>query len=393
MSSGSTFEVQAFRDRLRSIKDEGAKLEECKIIRDNLLEQHTDMLYLFTSIESVMLTECTRYKELKSRRTNSKSKDADWERWARFAGIVHEGEKVKGECTAPINKAITYWGKDLVKHYRFLHVGTKFCKMLGTTVSRIHSWEEASAKINQITLVRNCCRASVNPISQGHLEILTNWKGCTDFVKKGRGGYTLKYQPISESDLPAEYALDKYGLVILRQFADRPQSPMEVEVACITPHHPASENGSSTAEDRLLALLSRTSYNNQTPTESTTSTPISFPSLPTTRSPTPVQSPEMTEAPIPSKSTASRKMRSLCPADTAGMTLRRSGRPCYASSQPCKASPLRPRRARPTTRRSHGRLRFWTWTRMSALARTKYLATFFHHLKVVSTQESQKILP
>jgi hypothetical protein len=94
-----------------------------------------------------MVTECAQYKKLKKGcRTKSKTQDADWDQWAQFVGIADKGAKLKEACSAPLNKAITYWGHDIVGHYGFAKEGLKYCKLLGTTTSRIHLWKEAQSR-------------------------------------------------------------------------------------------------------------------------------------------------------------------------------------------------------------------------------------------------------
>jgi hypothetical protein len=75
----------------------------------------------------------------------------------------------------------------------------------------------------------------------------------------GPRGYTLKYQPVSESELPAGYAFDKYGLVVLEDFVHPLRSPVEADVACTSPGHTISENGSDeSSEDAAEASDNRT---------------------------------------------------------------------------------------------------------------------------------------
>jgi hypothetical protein len=176
-----------------------------------------------------MLTECVRYKELKSRSRNSKSADTESRLWARFAGIAADGASLKKKtCGPPILKASGVWGPEKIQHYKFTECGWKFCRLLGNVASNTPEWDEASVKINQVTLAKKCCRDSINPISQTHLKILQEWKGRTDHELKG---CTLKYQPVLKSDLPAAYALDKYGLVVFRNFADPAQPREEFETS------------------------------------------------------------------------------------------------------------------------------------------------------------------
>ncbi|KAL5397530.1 hypothetical protein PMIN03_012876 [Paraphaeosphaeria minitans] len=73
--------VKAFRATLRST-DDANKLQACVAMRDELLEQQTELEWLFVSIEEVMLQECPQYKEKKGRLSHSTDEEA--KQWARF---------------------------------------------------------------------------------------------------------------------------------------------------------------------------------------------------------------------------------------------------------------------------------------------------------------------
>jgi hypothetical protein len=299
-----------------------------------------------------MLTECVRYKELKSRSRNSKSADTESRLWARFAGIAADGASLKKKtCGPPILKASGVWGPEKIQHYKFTECGWKFCKLLGNVASNTPEWDEASVKINQVTLAKKCCRDSVNPISQTHLKILQEWKGRTDHELKG---CTLKYQPVLKSDLPAAYALDKYGLVVFRKFADPAQPPEEFE----TSDNIASDKDVATEATTLfgttataeVSCLSRPiPLNDQTSSGSNISSPITLPSLPTTQPPSPTQSPETAEA-HSSSGLITKPLQHLDTSDRrTSNRLRTMPVPSYKAPTTCT------KRARPKAQRPHSR--------------------------------------
>jgi len=76
--------IRAFRASLHST-DHADKFQVCVAMRDELLEQQTELEWLFACIEEVMLQECPQYKETKS---CSHSRDEDAKQWARFVDVV-----------------------------------------------------------------------------------------------------------------------------------------------------------------------------------------------------------------------------------------------------------------------------------------------------------------
>tara|TARA_R110002003_G_scaffold1365_1_gene22919 strand:- start:74 stop:1117 length:1044 start_codon:yes stop_codon:yes gene_type:complete len=272
-------------------------------MRDKVLDQHSELLCLFARIEDVMLTECAQYQELRAGRMKSKDKGADADRWAHFASIadVSTGLRVN-DCTPPITKASGFWGKDKVLHYMFAREGWKYCKMLGTTASRNPDWKQFRMKQNQLTLANKYCKDSLNPISLSNLKFIQDWHRCGDHsMKRGKDFVILEYQAVSTSDLSAEYAFDKYGLVVLKKFIDAEQLSVESPASWMVTEtvQLASEEGSSIedADNSLPSLSLRLGSDIPASRLIASSSPISTPSLLTTASPTPGQLPELNEGP------------------------------------------------------------------------------------------------
>jgi hypothetical protein len=191
-------------------------------MRDKLLDQHTELGWLFACAEKVMLQESTSYRENKRSWANETGTDADAKQWAQFVGIAESGAKVKKQCLAPLTKASAFWGNDKVRHYRWASMGWGYCKVLGTAVTRSPDWDKALVKLNQLLLSRiaagHCLKACANPIELIDLEQLKAWPDQTDF-EKGRHERILKYRKVTDTDLPDGYGFDRYGLVVLAEFA------------------------------------------------------------------------------------------------------------------------------------------------------------------------------
>jgi hypothetical protein len=191
-------------------------------MRDKLLDQHTELGWLFACAEKVMLQESTSYKEKKRAWANETGTEADAKQWEQFVSIAETGAKVKKQCIAPLIKVSGFWGKNKVQHYGWASKGWGYCKVLGTAVARSPDWNEALVKLNQLLLSRIAAghrlQACVNSIELIDLEQLKAWPDQTDF-EKGRHGRMLKYQMVTDSDLPDGYGFDQYGLVVLAEFA------------------------------------------------------------------------------------------------------------------------------------------------------------------------------
>jgi hypothetical protein len=191
-------------------------------MRDKLLDQHTELGWLFACVEKVMLQESTSYRENKRSWANETGTDADAKQWEQFMSIAESGAKVKKQCLAPLTKASAFWGNDKVRHYGWASKGWGYCKVLGTAVARSPDWNNALVKLNQLLLSRIAAghglKACANSIELIDLEQLKAWPDQTDFTD-GRHGHILKYQMVTDSDLPDGHGFDQYGLVVLAEFA------------------------------------------------------------------------------------------------------------------------------------------------------------------------------
>ncbi|KAF2818217.1 hypothetical protein CC86DRAFT_461196 [Ophiobolus disseminans] len=266
--------IEAFRARLQSIDNDADKLQACVALRDELLEQHAELEWLFVCAERVMVDECQQYREKKQSwlerpgieaetqrgpGTETDSSDAsaiDTKQWERFIGIAESGIEVRKLCLPPLTKTSGYWGIEKVQHYQWASMGWKFCKVLGTAASRIPSWEEASVKLNQLLLSRitngQSLKTSVNPINSSDLAQLKTWSEKTDFKKTGRTTCVLKYVPVSVPDLPVGYAFDQYGLIVPVDFASQLQPTTHTNAQgamneCPPSNHGAEEGAISSA--------------------------------------------------------------------------------------------------------------------------------------------------
>jgi hypothetical protein len=194
-------------------------------MRDKLLDEHTELGWLFACAEKVMLQESTSYRENKSSWANGTGPDTDAKQWEQFVSIAESGAKVKKQCLAPLTKASAFWGNDKVRHYGWASKGWGYCKVLGTAVARSPDWTDALVKLNQLLLGRiaagHCLKACANSIELIDLEQLKAWPDQTDF-EKSRHGHILKYQGVTDSDLPDGYGFDQYGLVVRAEFACQP---------------------------------------------------------------------------------------------------------------------------------------------------------------------------
>ena len=273
-------------------------------MRNKLLDQHTELGWLFACAEKVMVEESTNYRENKRSWSNTTNNDAEVKQWERFVSIAESGVKVKKQCLAPLTKASAFWGNDKVWHYGWASMGWGYCKVLGTAVARSPDWNEALVKLNQLLLSRiakgHPLRASGNPIELIDLEQLKVWPDKSDF-EKGRYECRLKYQQVTESDLPDGYGFDQYGLVVPAEVACRLQPATHLNAQSAIdqsqPSDQAAEDARASATITISPLSvvvdgsvsSPTSASPETriPSNSASSSPLSSPGSTPTTSPDP----------------------------------------------------------------------------------------------------------
>lgn len=195
-----------------------------------MLLQQKQSKWLFSRLKQVMIEECYRY-----RMNEQPQPDADFDAkiWERFIDIAQSNIKMSQQCLAPLAEIAEYWGINKVRHYEWASMGRKYCKVLSAAASQNPIWEEALVKLNQLLLRRiiegRSLRDSVNPLYLLDLERLVAWPEQTNFERKGRQTYTLKYEPITASELPAGYTFDRYGLIVASRYQLAPIARATIE--------------------------------------------------------------------------------------------------------------------------------------------------------------------
>jgi hypothetical protein len=183
-----------------------------------MLFQRRQSRWLFAKLRQVMMEECSQYRRHEQPHVDA---EIDEQQWERFIDVAQSNIKMSKQSLAPLVETAECWGMDKVHHYEWTSTGRKFCQVLGSAASRTPVWEEALVKLNQLLLRRitegRSLRSSVNPVYILDLERLIAWPDKSDFEKKGRKPYVLKYESIMECDLPAGYTFDQYGLIVAVQ--------------------------------------------------------------------------------------------------------------------------------------------------------------------------------
>jgi hypothetical protein len=124
-----------------------------------------------------------------------------------------------------LRKISSAWGEEKIQHYQWLFAGEKYCAVLGTALSQVPNWAEASIKLNQLILRRIQMRQrrplkfSINLIDLIDLENLKRWRDQNPYIKMNdRERVTLYYRRLTLNDIPDTYGFDKYGLVVRAEF-------------------------------------------------------------------------------------------------------------------------------------------------------------------------------
>jgi hypothetical protein len=175
-----------------------------------------------------MIEECSQYRKHEQPQLDAEFNTKQWER---FIDVAQSNIKMSKQCLAPLVETAECWGIDKVHHYEWASMGRKYCKMLSSAAAHNPTWQEALIKLNQLLLKRitegRLLKSSVNPVYFLDLEHLAAWPDKSGFERKGRKPCTLKYEAITESELPPGYVFDQYGLIVADQSRPAP-------VACVT---------------------------------------------------------------------------------------------------------------------------------------------------------------
>lgn len=206
-------------------------------IRNEMLSQQRQADWLFTKLNEVMIEECYRYRKNEQPQLDSLF---DAKQWEQLVNTAQSKIRTSKQCLAPLVKTAQYWGMTKVQYYEWASMGLKYCDVLAAAASQNPVWEDARVKLNQLLLRRitegRFLRKTANPFYLVDLEHLAAWTGKTDFEKKGRRAYTLKYEIIAESDLPVDYVLDRFGVIAATACQSAPPTFTVTELE--VPYHP-----------------------------------------------------------------------------------------------------------------------------------------------------------
>ncbi|KAI1507936.1 hypothetical protein KJE20_06868 [Pyrenophora tritici-repentis] len=184
-------------------------------MQNEMHSQRRQSDWLFRKLREVMIEECYQYRNSEQPQLDAVFNAKQWEQ---FVNMAQSKIRISKQCLASLVRTAEYWGMNKVQYYEWASMGVKYCDVLVTAASQNPVWEEARVKLNQLLLRRiaegRFLRTTANPIYLLDLEHLIAWTDKTNFEKRGRRAYTLKYEPITESDLPVGYGLDQFGLIV-----------------------------------------------------------------------------------------------------------------------------------------------------------------------------------
>jgi hypothetical protein len=219
--------LDEFRENLSLCKNEDEKFEVCIRYRDNMLAENTKLQFLAARIERVISTECNEFwKKRCFGSKKAKKSDAEAANWEKFVGIAREGDREMDKCLPPLRTIISVWGKEIVQHYQFAMRGERHCIDMRTTALKVRNLEEFLTKTGQVQKRRlqitgkRLLRPSINPIDPVDLMNVRKWESTGSYVKiKDPANVELPYERITIQDVPEDFGLDKYGLIVHRNFA------------------------------------------------------------------------------------------------------------------------------------------------------------------------------
>ncbi|KAH8731602.1 hypothetical protein GQ44DRAFT_736032 [Phaeosphaeriaceae sp. PMI808] len=168
-----------------------------------MLFQQRQSKWLLAKLRQVMIDECFQYRQIEQLQLDA---NFDAKQWEHFIDIAQSNLKMSNQCLAPFVETAECWGLNKVYHYEWASMGRKYCKMLGSAASRNPL---LLRKIAEGRSLKN----SANSVQLIDLEHLAAWSDTNNFERRGRKAYTLKYEPIAESELPTGYLFDQFGLI------------------------------------------------------------------------------------------------------------------------------------------------------------------------------------
>jgi hypothetical protein len=227
------------------MSSEDDRFQACIAMRDEMHSQRRQADWLFIKLREVMIEECYQYRRCEQPQLDTAFNAKQWEQCVNMA---QSKIRISKQCLAPLVMTAEYWGMNKVQYYEWASMGFKYCDVLATAASRNPVWEEALVKLNQLLLKRiaegRFLRTTTNPVYLLDLEHLIAWTDKTTFEKRGRRAYILKYEPITESDLPAGYVLDQFGLIIAVASQSAPPACTTTELEA-PPHLHKGESGNA----------------------------------------------------------------------------------------------------------------------------------------------------
>ncbi len=246
--------VTQLRDKICARETDPERYELCVQVRDELLQESSEVQLLAAGYDHVMSTHCAKYKDRKLARATKRTKLNEDTEWDRFLGVAESGLKIKSQCLSPLKTVAACWGEDVVRHYQWVYRGPKYCKVLCTAARNVYPWKRVVNALNWLMLARSQHGPSLkrrpihdssNPIQQGDLDNLA------------------KYSPDTERAIkvPQGFGFDKFGLLVHEKYASvLPQADGPISPSSLTP----PEVGNSDTSEELLTPGSTTSTDLET---------------------------------------------------------------------------------------------------------------------------------
>ena len=218
--------LDKFRNSLQICASDDQKFEVCIRYRDDLLSDYTKLGFLAARMVGIMKSECNKFRT-KSRVGWKKSGLSDAEDWEKFVGVAREGSQKLDKCLPPLRTVKGTWGKEIAQHYRWAEMGETYCKALSSAALKIEDLDEFLIKVGQLLKrrlqmsKRRKLRQAINPIDLVELENVRLWNVYGSYIKRKDGANVkLPYQRLTLEDVPEGFGLDKFGLIVHKEFAE-----------------------------------------------------------------------------------------------------------------------------------------------------------------------------
>lgn len=221
-------QVDKLRRDLAACESVTEKTIICQRTRDHLLGKHQSLEILFAVCRDVM--EDSEQSYLVGAPDGS---------WQQFSHLADKGARTRATCIKALRDVADRWGSEVIHHYGWGTMGLGYCQQLRAAARKV-TWPTFVKMLNPVLLDRYNSRSLrlapiptfVNPIARTDIERVTSQLQRVKVRaanKEHDAGHKAakvgsEYWHLVANRLPAGLGLDRFGVLVMEKFAERPES-------------------------------------------------------------------------------------------------------------------------------------------------------------------------